>query len=77
LSLPFPPLAAPVLSIRWTGPGEALLSWAPVTGATAYTIFAGESPSGPWLPLESVSGTTHGVAVPDESLRFFVVSATQ
>ena len=77
LALPFPPLDVPQVEIAWTGPGQVLLSWVAVPGATSYAIHGAPTMAGPWTLLQSTAGTSTSVTVPDDATRLFRVTATR
>jgi len=75
LAVPFPQPDSPVVDIAWTAPGQVSLTWAPVAGATSYTVLGAPTMAGPWTPLLTTPGTSTTLMILDDELRLFRVTA--
>ena len=63
------------LDIRYVGNGQALLQWAPASGAQTYRIWQAEGPAGPWIPLGVTEELSWQAACADLSSSWFRVTA--
>jgi hypothetical protein len=71
-----PGLDAPVLGIALLASSQVRLSWAPIAGASGYSIYSAPTVSGPWSLLTTAPASPQDVVVPGTATQVFRVTAT-